>query len=72
VSVGMSSSAHTWNLKLGIFDICGVGNLHGYPFIVGGDLLSIVLVAVDPAADFLVYETIPQMIRQVGGVLTTP
>jgi len=56
--------------KLGIFDTCGVGNLHGYPSLVGG-ILSIALVALDPEADFLEYSIVPQMIRQLGGVVAT-
>lgn len=33
--------------------------------------MSIVLVAVDPQADFLLYDMGPQMIRQFVGVLAT-
>lgn len=40
--------------KLGIFDTCGVGNLHGYPSVLGG-LASILLVSFDFGADFLTY-----------------
>jgi ammonium transporter Rh len=36
----------------GIFDTCGVGNLHGYPSVVGA-LLSIGFIAFDAEADFL-------------------
>lgn len=56
--------------KFGIFDTCGVGNLHGYPSLVGG-LLSVVLVAVDSEADFLVHDKMSQMARQFVGVLAT-
>ena len=56
--------------KFGICDTCGVGNLHGYPSLVGG-LLSIVFVALDPDAEFLQYTMGPQMWRQFAGVLTT-
>jgi ammonium transporter Rh len=54
----------------GIFDTCGVANLHGYPSLVGG-LMSILLVAVDSEADFLLYGTFSQMVRQFMGVLIT-
>lgn len=56
--------------KFRIFDTCGVGNLHGYPSLVGG-LLSIFLVALDPEADFLEHSLASQMVRQLGGVLVT-
>ncbi len=56
--------------KFRIFDTCGVGNLHGYPSIVGG-LLSIFLVAVDPDAEFLQFDVVPQMFRQLLGVVAT-
>ena len=56
--------------KFGIFDTCGVGNLHGWPSVVGG-LLSIIYVAMDPGADFLEFGTASQMVRQLGGVLAT-
>jgi ammonium transporter Rh len=56
--------------KFGIFDTCGVGNLHGWPSIVGG-LLSIIYVTLDPEADFLAYGTTEQMLRQLLGVITT-
>lgn len=56
--------------KLGIFDTCGVGNLHGYPSIVGG-ILSVVFVALDPDADFLQYDMAQQMVRQLLAVITT-
>ena len=56
--------------KFRIHDTCGVGNLHGYPSLVGG-LLSVVLVALDPAAAFLQYSLASQMFRQLGGVVVT-
>lgn len=54
----------------GIYDTCGVGNLHGYPSLVGG-LLSIVLVAIDSQAEFLEYGVVSQMLRQLVGVIVT-
>jgi ammonium transporter Rh len=56
--------------KFGIFDTCGVGNLHGYPSLVGA-LLSVAFVALDSEADFLRYSMGSQMLRQLGGILST-
>ncbi len=56
--------------KYGIYDTCGVGNLHGWPSIVGG-LLSIIYVTFDPKADFLKFDTASQMFRQFLGVVAT-
>lgn len=54
----------------GIFDTCGVGNLHGYPSVLGG-LLSIVLVYFNAGADFLLYGAGTQSIMQLFAVLAT-
>jgi ammonia channel protein AmtB len=56
--------------KHGILDTCGVCNLHGYPSVVGA-LLSVAFIALDPKADFLEYSMVPQMFRQVGGIIST-
>lgn len=56
--------------KYGIYDTCGVANLHGYPSLLGA-LLSIFFLALDPDAEFLTYEMIPQMLRQFGGIVAT-
>jgi ammonium transporter Rh len=56
--------------RFGIFDTCGVANLHGYPSLVGG-LMSIIFVAMDPDADFLEYDMVSQMFRQFAGVVAT-
>jgi len=56
--------------RFAVFDTCGVGNLHGLPSILGG-LLSILFVTMDPEADFLMYGTVSQMIRQLLGVVAT-
>jgi ammonium transporter Rh len=56
--------------KLGLYDTCGVANLHGYPSVVGG-LLSILLVCFDHKADFLVYGFGIQSIVQALAVLAT-
>lgn len=56
--------------RYSIHDTCGVGNLHGYPSVIGA-LLSVAFVALDPTADFLAYDMVPQMIRQVGGIVST-
>ena len=54
---------------LGIYDTCGVGNLHGWPSILGG-LASIVFVAVDPDAYFLMYGAVSQCLRQLAAVVS--
>jgi ammonium transporter Rh len=56
--------------KYGIYDTCGVANLHGYPSLVGA-LLSIFFIALDPDAEFLTSELVPQMLRQFGGIIAT-
>jgi ammonium transporter Rh len=56
--------------KFGITDTCGVGNLHGYPSLVGG-LMSVAFVAINPTADFLQYGVVEQMFRQFVGVVCT-
>jgi ammonium transporter Rh len=56
--------------KLGIFDTCGVGNLHGYPSLVGA-LLSVAFIALDSEADFSRDSMGSQMLRQLGGILST-
>jgi len=56
--------------KIGIFDTCGVGNLHGYPSIVGG-LASAIFVAIDSDAEFLTYGKGAQSIRQIAAVFAT-
>ena len=56
--------------KYKIYDTCGVGNLHGYPSIVGG-VLSIVYVTFDADAEFLQYNIFQQMIRQLFGIIVT-
>ena len=53
-----------------LYDTCGVGNLHGYPSVVGA-LLSIVFVALDSEAEFLSYDLIPQMVAQFLGIVAT-
>jgi ammonium transporter Rh len=56
--------------RKGVHDTCGVGNLHGYPSLVGG-LLSVVFIALDPQAEFLQNEMGVQMLCQVGGIIAT-
>jgi ammonium transporter Rh len=57
--------------KHGILDTCGVGNLHGYPSVVGA-LLSVGFVALDSSADFLTYAVVEhQMMAQVAGIIAT-
>ena len=56
--------------KCKIHDTCGVGNLHGYPSVVGATL-SIFFIALDSQADFLSYDMVPQMMRQLVGIVVT-
>jgi ammonium transporter Rh len=56
--------------QFGIFDTCGVGNLHGYPSVFGG-LASILLVFIDGHADFLNYSMGMQSIIQLLAVIAT-
>jgi len=56
--------------KLGLYDTCGVANLHGYPSVFGG-LVSILLVFLDYNADFLEYGLVTQSIIQALAVLAT-
>jgi ammonium transporter Rh len=55
-----------------IMDTCGVGNLHGYPSIVGA-LLSVAFVAVDfSGTDFLTHDLVEhQMMAQLAGIIAT-
>jgi len=54
----------------GIFDTCGVGNLHGYPSVLGG-LLSILFVLLDSNAEFLAYGMSLQWLMQLLAVMAT-
>ena len=54
----------------GIYDTCGVANLHGYPSLLGG-LLSIFLVFIDHNNDFLYYGIGTQSIVQLFAVVVT-
>jgi len=56
--------------KFGLYDTCGVANLHGYPSVLGG-LLSIFLVFVDSNADFLMHGIVSQSIVQALAVAST-
>lgn len=56
--------------SLGIYDTCGVGNLHGWPSVLGG-LASIVFVAMNSNVDFLVFGGFWQCICQLLGVVCT-
>lgn len=53
-----------------IFDTCGVGNLHGWPSVVGG-LSSALFVLFDAHADFLSHGVALQFICQLLGVVST-
>ena len=56
--------------EFGLYDTCGVANLHGYPSVLGG-LLSIFLVFVDSNADFLIHGVGSQFIYQALAVAST-
>ncbi len=55
---------------LNLFDTCGVGNLHGYPSVLGG-LASILLVFVDSDSEFLNYAVGTQSLMQLIAVGAT-
>jgi len=59
--------------KLGLYDTCGVANLHGLPSVLGG-LLSVVMVYVyqpDAAEDILQHEVGTQSVMQLAAVVGT-
>lgn len=56
--------------KCRINDTCGVGNLHGYPSVLGA-LLSVGFIALDSKAAFLQHGMVSQMLRQLGGIVAT-
>eukprot|EP00934_Nitzschia_sp_Nitz4_P003452 Nitzschia sp. Nitz4//scaffold419_size8899//2837//4199//NITZ4_009109-RA/size8899-snap-gene-0.0-mRNA-1//-1//CDS//3329551391//3442//frame0 len=56
--------------KFGVYDTCGVGNLHGYPSIVGG-LASIIIVYFHSEEPFLVYTAGTQSVRQLAAIVAT-
>jgi ammonium transporter Rh len=59
--------------KLGVYDTCGVNNLHGYPSLLGG-LTSVLAVAADSEADSLMDSANGRLggpLRQLGGVVAT-
>lgn len=52
----------------GVYDTCGVGNLHGFPSVLGG-LASIFFVAIDSGAEFLTYGGFLQCVCQFFAVV---
>jgi ammonium transporter Rh len=68
--LGYFYSSPLLEMRFGIFDTCGVGNLHGYPSVYGG-LLSILVVFVDSNADFLNHAVFAQSIAQALAVVGT-
>jgi len=68
--LGYHYSSPLLESKLGLYDTCGVGNLHGYPSVLGG-LLSILFVAMEYDADFLNYDYGAQSIVQLLAVVAT-
>lgn len=56
--------------KLGIYDTCGVHNLHGMPSVIGG-LASAIFVYINSDAPFLLHAPASQVICQLAGVAVT-
>lgn len=56
--------------KFGLYDTCGVGNLHGIPSVFGG-LVSILFVAMKSDAEFLLLPVGTQSIAQLLAVIAT-
>jgi ammonium transporter Rh len=56
--------------KLGLYDTCGVHNLHGLPSIIGG-IGSILFAFVNSDASFLIHAPTLQAICQFSGVIVT-
>jgi ammonium transporter Rh len=54
----------------GVYDTCGVGNLHGLPSLLGG-IGSVVFVLMDPGAEFLTSGPLVQVARQLFAVAAT-
>lgn len=54
----------------GVYDTCGVGNLHGLPSLLGG-IGSVVFVLMDSEAEFLSYGPFGQSMGQLFAVLLT-
>jgi ammonium transporter Rh len=53
--------------KLGVYDTCGVHNLHGMPSLVGG-IASTIFVLINSDAPFLLHAPTTQVICQLAGV----
>jgi len=71
--LGYFYSSPYLEMSYGIYDTCGVANLHGYPSVLGG-LLSIFLVFVDYDKDIMQHHILLQPIAQalaVAGTLAT-
>merc|ERR1712099_196588 len=65
---GYDYSSPALESTFGIYDTCGVGNLHGFPSVVGG-LLSVLFVVIYPDAD--IFTSSAQFIYQLMGVAAT-
>jgi ammonium transporter Rh len=68
--LGYSYSSLYLEQKFGIFDTCGVANLHGYPSVLGG-LLSFFFVVTNHDADFLLHGLGTQSLMQLVAVGST-
>jgi len=68
--LGYHHSSPYLETAFGIYDTCGVGNLHGYPSVIGG-LASILFVAIDSDAEFLTYGYGMQSAIQLIAVVAT-
>jgi ammonia channel protein AmtB len=56
--------------SFGIWDTCGVGNLHGWPSVLGG-ISSAIFVLFNANAGFLSHGVVVQMLCQILGVVST-
>lgn len=68
--MGYYYSSPLLEAKLGLYDTCGVGNLHGIPSIIGA-FASVIFISANPDAVFLEHEVANQIGRQFAAILCT-
>mmetsp|Transcript_14533 Transcript_14533/g.20718 ORF Transcript_14533/g.20718 Transcript_14533/m.20718 type:complete len:471 (+) Transcript_14533:103-1515(+) len=66
---GYDYSSPALESSMGIYDTCGVGNLHGFPSVVGG-LLSVIFVVIY-SDDSIMAHSSSQFVFQIIGIFTT-